>query len=344
MTTGLIEIIKPGFANGIQDTGRYGYRHMGVAVSGFLDQLFARCANALVGNTDDAACIEMRVTGPVLAVRQGPVRVALAGNVTATIRRATGAAEELTAWRSATLGCSDMLEIGAVKGGTSYLAVSGGIAVTPHLGSRSTYQRAKIGGIEGRLIAAGDVLPCTAASSDADEERQAPPWRHADGPIRVVLGPQIDHFATEAVATFMASGYQVTPQLDRMGMRLQGEKLAHVTSSAADIVSDGVTPGAIQVPGEGQPIILLADCQTVGGYPKIATVICADRPRLGQLVPGQTVRFAATDVTQARIALEEQERAWRTWASQIVFGGINFDAVYGDGSGCWKGDDDEILV
>jgi allophanate hydrolase subunit 2 len=150
---GVLEVLNPGLGNGIQDAGRFGYRHMGITVSGCLDRPLARCANTLAGNSTEAACIEARVMGPALKVEQGPVCLAVAGNMAPKVRRADGRQEEAPAWRSVTLDAGDVLETGAVRGGVAYIAVSGGFATPVQLGSRSTYQRALIGGIDGRLLA-----------------------------------------------------------------------------------------------------------------------------------------------------------------------------------------------
>lgn len=315
---GLLEVIDAGIGNSIQDRGRFGFRHMGITVSGCLDEPLTRCANALVGNAPnaDCACIEIRAVGPKLQVTSGPVRMALAGEISATLHTAGGGALAVTPWRSFTLAIGDVLAVATLPAGVAYLALAGGIDSPRQLGSRSTYERAMIGGIDGRVIAVGNRLACRIVAS-AQGESQAPRWRLADDPLRVVLGPQNDHFKQQAVALLLGSDYVVTNQRDRMGMRLEGAPLEHITPAAADIVSDGVTPGAIQVPGNGQPIILLADCQTVGGYPKIATVICADLPRLAQLRPGQAVRFAAVSRVAARQVLLEREAQWQAWAGRI---------------------------
>ena len=332
---GVIEVIDGGIGNSIQDGGRFGFRHMGVAVSGSLDALLARCANALVGNGPDCACIEIRALGPTLQVRQGFVRVALAGDVGALLRRSGGAALDVPAWRSITLAPQDVLEVASLPGGTACLAVSGGIDSPLQLGSRSTYQRAMIGGIDGRPLVTGNLLPCSVHARRDYREYRAEPWRPGDGPIRVIRGPQAEHFQAASLELFLNSAYRVTAQIDRMGVRLHGPQILHVTPEAADIVSDGVTPGAIQVPGDGQPIILLADCQTVGGYPKIATVIAADVPRLAHLQPGQSIRFCAVDARQARQALLEREARWAAWARGIGFALPNADALYNDPGSGW---------
>ena len=316
--SGVLEVTNAGLGNGIQDIGRFGYRHMGITVSGCLDRLLARCANLLAGNGEEAACIEVRVMGPALRVAQGPVRVAIAGNMAPKVRRADGPQDDVPAWRSVTLDAGDVLETGTVRGGVAYIAVSGGLVTPVQLGSRSTYQRALIGGIDGRLLAKGDLLPCGTLADRCQGERCAAPWTCDATPIRVIPGPQQELFTAESLQEFLNTAYTVTPQMDRMGMRLDGKPLKHVTPEAADIVSDGVTPGVIQVPGNGLPIILLADCQTVGGYPKIATVISADLPRLAQLRPGDAIRFCAVDAAQSKAALLEQESRWRAWAETVV--------------------------
>ena len=338
---GMLEVIDGGIGNSIQDEGRFGYRHMGITVSGCLDRQLARCANALVGNpvgeaNINNACIEIRALGPTLAVSAGRIRVAIAGEVGATLRQHSGAVLDIPPWTSLTLCAHDLLEVGSVQGGAAYLAVSGGIDSPVQLGSRSTYQRALLGGIDGRPLATGNRLPCESLQRRDLREYQAPPWKHADGPIRVIFGPQEGHFTADAMASLLNTEYAVTPQMDRMGMRLEGAPLTHIRPEAADIVSDGVTPGVIQVPGNGQPIILLADCQTVGGYPKIATVISADLPRLAQLRPGQLLRFAAVDAGDARAALAVRDQAWADWAERIRYGLPSAEAVGNDAESMWN--------
>jgi 5-oxoprolinase (ATP-hydrolysing) subunit C len=333
--SGLIEVIDGGIGNSIQDGGRLGYRHMGITVSGALDPLLARCANALVGNSPECAVIEIRAVGPTLQVTHGRVRLALAGELSATILRADGSSRELAPWESVTLLPTDRIEIGFLAGGTAYLAMTGGVASPLQLGSRSTYQRAAIGGIDGLMLTSGQSLPCASRDHRLYHEYQAAPWAAADGPIRVMLGPQQEYFKPEAIATLFASEYRVSAQQDRMGMRLDGPPLAHLTAQSADIVSDGVTPGVIQVPGNGQPIILLADCQTVGGYPKIATVISADLPRLAQSPPGQPLRFVAVDARQAHAALLEREARWASWVEGIACGLHHAAALYNDRDAVW---------
>ena len=314
--SGLIEITDPGLGNSIQDLGRFGYRHMGIAVSGCIDPILARCANALVGNSIDCACIEVRGAGPALSVRYGPVRVALTGELSATLARSGGGEEEILPWQSVLLDPGDELRVGFVAGGAAYLAVSGGFVAPVQLGSRSVYRRAEIG----EAIAPGLRLPCTALPHRGRHEYSADPWTHEEGAFRIMPGPQDDHFKPEALDDLVGGEYEVTKDSDRMGIRFEGAALTHRTPDLADIVSDGTVPGAIQVPGNGQPIVLLADCQTSGGYPKIATVISADLPRLAQLKPGQKIRFQTVDGRQARQAREALEARWKWWAYSIIHG------------------------
>lgn len=318
----MFEVLSCPVPASIQDLGRRGYRHFGVPVSGALDNVSFRLANALVKNPPTAAALEMRLTGPRLRA-QAPVRVALA-HAEATIEGADGSRKPLAAWHSATLAAGDILKIGAVRGSAGYLAVAGGFDVPAVLGSRATYARAGFGS----LLREGMQLPAGKGDLSGPEHAVLPAPTFADGPIRVVPGPQREMFTDAAFATFVSSDYTVTQEADRMGLRLAGPALAHI--AGADIVSDAVTPGAIQVPGDGRPIVLLADCQSVGGYAKIATVIAADLPRLGRLLPGNTIGFAAVDVETARAALRAQE----AWLAEAIAGirplitGVDLDALY----------------
>jgi allophanate hydrolase len=334
MSTGLLTIVQPGIGTTVQDGGRHGHRHEGVAVSGWLDAPLAEAANALLGNPGGAAVLELRGLGTELRVSQGPVRVALAGGINAKCLHADGAVSVLPAWQSQTLQKGDRLVLGAADTGCAYLAVSGGLQPAAQLGSRSSNWRAGLQGVLGRPLCPGDLLPCSSwATPDPKQWRVSAPWALPGGPVRVMLGPQTDHFQPEAVAAFLRDGWQASAEQDRMGLRLRGTPLAHTSPAAADIVSDAVTAGAIQVPANGQPIVLLADSQTVGGYPKIATVIRADLPRLAHLRPGSRVYFRAVTAAQARQALQDQRDAWIRWAaSREAFlppGFIDEAALYG---------------
>ena len=331
--SGVLEIVQPGIGSTVQDRGRRGHRHHGLPVAGWLDGPLARAANALLDNPPEAAVLELRGAGTVLRVAAGPVRVALAGRVAAQCRGEDGAPRPLPAWQSATLREGEHLLLGPAESGCAYLAVGGGIGLPPAFGSRASDWRAGLDGVLGRAFRPGDRLPCgDAGAHDPREWRCRTPWTHDEGQVRVIPGPQDDHFTPEALAAFYAQPWTVTPAQDRMGLRLQGRALAHAGPGLADIVSDGVTPGAIQVPASGQPIVLLADGQTVGGYPKIATVIHADLPRLAHLRPGTTLHFRAVTLAQAHEALRAAQARWQQWlAGREAFvppGGVDDAALY----------------
>lgn len=310
----LLEVLQPGIGTTVQDGGRPGHRHHGLPLAGWLDGPLAQAANALLGNGLSAAVLELRGVGTALRVKSGPVRVVLAGTIGAQGVRADGTRWALPAWQSATLHEGDVLQLGPAASGCAYLAVAGGLDLAPAFGSRSSCWRAGLPGVLGRAFQPGDLLPCAGdATNDPREWRCRWPWALGTGPVRVMPGPQGDHFPPEALASFFAQDWLATPEQDRMGLRLQGSALAHTGPQAADIVSDGVAPGAIQVPANGQPIVLLADGQTVGGYPKIATVITADLPRLAHLRPGTRVRFAPVTAQQAHQALQDQRAGWQQW-------------------------------
>ncbi len=311
-----VDVLQTGPANAVQDGGRRGHRAIGVPLSGAADPLLLACANGLLGNAADDAGLELPLAGPVLRAVDAPVRVALAGDVESLLQPAEGHARRVPAWQTVTLLPDDVLRVGAIRQGVAYLALAGGCQVPLQLGSRSTYARAQLGGLQGRAITAGDRLVCGPLRGDQWTERRAPAaWVHDEGPIRVVPGPQDDAFAPQAWEALFGGTYTVSRECDRMGMRLEGPALAHW--AGADIVSDGVVPGAIQVPGNGAPIILMADAQTVGGYAKIATVIQADLSRLAHARPGTALRFVAVTREQALAARDEQAARLDAWLRRI---------------------------
>jgi biotin-dependent carboxylase-like uncharacterized protein len=296
MSAGL-KVLAPGLHTTVQDLGRLGYQAIGVPVSGALDGFSLRLANALVGNSPRTPALEVLMSGPTFKVAADTVRVALAG-VGANL--AIGAEKaRIGAGQSVTLPRGAVIEVVAGQSASGYLAVEGGIAVPRVLGSTSTYVRAAIGGLDGRALRRGDFVPLAIAraSKRAELRLPLPLTPTGDQPIRVVLGPQQEYFTEEAVAAFLLAEFRISQSADRMGMRLDGPFLQH--RRGWDIVSDAITTGAIQVPGSGQPILLLADHQTTGGYPKIATVISADLPVVGRRRPGDRLRFAAVTVEVA---------------------------------------------
>ncbi|MDX2104361.1 MAG: biotin-dependent carboxyltransferase [Alphaproteobacteria bacterium] len=281
--------LDPGPLATIQDRGRFGLQRFGVTPAGPMDRLGFEAAVALAGGTDHA--IELTLMGGVWTVEGGPVRIAVAPAV--SVRHGAQPIAPLT---TVTLQPGERLTISGlpVRG---YLAVEGGFDIAPVLGSRAQHLRSKLGW-PGRALAAGDRLPL-AGPPPHPGERCLPPDAAAlhDGAIRVVLGPQDDHFTAAGIATLLSATFQVTVEADRMGYRLDGPAVEH--AGDYNLVSDGITIGSIQVPGNGRPIILLADRQSTGGYPKIATVIGPDLGLLARKKPGDPVRFRAISLADA---------------------------------------------
>jgi antagonist of KipI len=213
-------------------------------------------------------------------------------------------------WTTLALEAGDVVKIGAARAGVrGYVAVAGGIDVPAVLGSRATYLRGRMGGVHGRALTRDDRLSLGRARTARRRtvpEAARPRWG-GETVLRVVLGPQADRFTNEGVVTFLDSAYEVLPQSDRMGARLNGPRIAH--AGGHDIISDGIAFGAVQVPGDGQPIVLLVDRQSTGGYTKIATVCSFDIARVGQAKPGQRLRFTAVDVAAAHRLLRESDAA-----------------------------------
>ncbi|HEY0506169.1 MAG TPA: biotin-dependent carboxyltransferase family protein [Lysobacter sp.] len=291
--TRAVRVLRPGLLTTVQDDGREGWRHLGVARAGALDRGAARLANRLVGNDDEAAVLELTLLGPTLRF-DAPARVALLGASVAA--RFDG--ERVPMGRPVALPAGT-LELGALHGGArAWLAIDGGIDVPGVLGSRSTDLRGGFGGLQGRALQAGDALPLGPTHAGACEALRTVPWwidpMH-DGPARAPIRyVPSGHPAAAALARRL---WQASTASNRQGLRLQGDALP---VPAADGVSEPVAPGTIQLPSDGQPIVLLADAQTVGGYPKLGHVIAADLPRLAQCIPGQSLHFAPVDAATAR--------------------------------------------
>lgn len=303
--TGALRVLAAGPGVTVQDAGRRGFLRYGVTVAGPMDPAAFALANRAVGNGQDAAAIEISLGGLDITAEGAPVDVALVGGAF-DIRLDGRALPDAVALKLMP-GMHLAVKPGPA-GAWAYLAVAGGIAVPPVLGARATHTRSAMGGQEGRGLIAGDPLPVgPAAPRPAGPFRIDAGRRPPDGaPIRVVPGPQDDHFAPDQIAAFLATDWRVSPRSDRMAYALDGPPLTHARGH--DIVSDGVAFGAIQVPGSGLPFVLMADRQPTGGYPKIATVIGADLGRLAQRRPGETVRFAAVTLAEAVAARAELAR------------------------------------
>jgi biotin-dependent carboxylase-like uncharacterized protein len=313
MTAAALRIISPGLSTTVQDLGRSGFQRLGVAVGGALDPISLRAANALVGNPAGAGALEALYVGPSFVVDADDARLSFAGaDAEIEILADTDAqrGETISSRRSIRVRRGQVVRVGSLKNGAVlYIAVEGGFAIEPTLGSVSTDSRGKIGGWQGRALVAGDVLPLRfAAATDRDEYRLdgldlAPSFR-----VRAICGPQSDYFSQAEIERFFAGEYTVSAGSNRMGMRLDGGPIRHCRGF--NIISDAIATGSIQVPGSGQPIVLLADHQTTGGYPKIATVISADLPAIGRLPIGAKISFAA-------VTLEEAAAARRRLAAEL---------------------------
>jgi allophanate hydrolase len=329
--SGILRVKSPGLHTTVQDLGRDGFADVGVPPSGALDAVALRLANALVGNAPNAAALEILVSGPTLEVTAESAHVAFVGG-TAGMSVEDAHHRSLAVGRSVHLKKGDVVKLGMLaRTSCGYLAVEGGIRVPRVLGSASTYTRGTLGGFEGRPLGAGDILHGKSSASDhAELELATPLDADVDAPIRVVPGPQNDHFTDAAIEAFFAGTYTVSPQADRMGFRLEGPVLEH--AHGYNIVSDGIVSGSIQVPGSGQPIVLMRDYQTIGGYPKIATVISPDISRLGRRSPGAKVRFAKVSREEAETIYREEEAAIAARIAALREArneaGLNLEALY----------------
>ena len=286
-----LHVTSPGGASTIQDYGRPGYQRYGVPESGAMDRLALRIANRLVGNEENEACIEFAMLGGAYEAVDCGCRVAVAG------------------------GAFDVSVDGAPVPSYRSFDVPPGFAIPAVLGSRSTHVRSGIGG---GVLTSGTLLPLRQAGAGAGPPRELDRRAlrpGAGGPLRVVMGPQDDAFTAEGRAAFLEGSYRVGPQSDRMGYRLEGPAIAH--AAGANIVSDGIALGSIQVPGTGQPIVLLADRQSTGGYPKIATLLSVDTRRLAQRRPDEPVTFVAVTPDEADAVVREDRAATATLLAAI---------------------------
>lgn len=293
-----IRVLQAGMLTTVQDAGRHGYQASGVAVGGAMDDYAFRIANWLVDNSENQAVLEITMLGPKLLFEVDAIIAISGAELSAQIDN-----QPIANWRSHFIKAGSILSFGNVLlGCRAYLAVAGGIKVAPVMGSRSTDMRAKIGGVSGRALQKGDVVAIiSSAQSDYKSVHLAAedtPDYHDDVEIGVIVGPQAEYFTERGIADFFSSPYKVTGDANRMGYRLEGTKIEHV--AASDIISDAISFGSVQVPGSGQPIIMMADRQTTGGYAKIAAVITADLYRLAQLKPGDSIAFRRVEVEEAQ--------------------------------------------
>lgn len=298
-----LRVLEAGPGATLQDGGRHGYLRFGVTAAGPMDPLAHAAANLAVGNRADATAIEVSVGGIEVTAELGSLTIAIAGGEFSLSLdgRPLPPAVVLT------LDAGAVLKIRAgSRGSWCYLAIAGRLVLPKVLGSHATHTRTGFGGVNGRAIIAGDRLGFErSGSSQPSSSVIVAPWldRPVDT-IRVVLGPQHDYFADDQIAAFLAGPWSVSARSDRMAYFLDGPRLTH--ARGFNIVSDGIAMGAIQVPGDGRPIVLMADRQSTGGYPKIATIIGSDIGRLAQARPGTVFRFAAVSIDAAVSARRDE--------------------------------------
>ena len=315
-----LHVITPGLLTTVQDRGRPGHQHLGIPVSGAMDQSALRLANLLVGNDFDAAALECTLMGPVVRFDE-PTLIAITGGLCEP--QAAGSA--IPMWRPVLLPAKIDLKVGGMHGTgcRAYLAVAGGIETPLVLGSRSTYLRAALGGYEGRSLRAGDSLPVgnpatrsaaieaaiETAIGIASEHAGVANWsvsrdlvpRYTHTPVVRFIAEAADEAVAACAESLTAQTFTIGAQSDRMGFRLEGEPLA--CSAPAERLSEAVAFGTIQLPPGGAPIILMADRQTTGGYPRLGTIAAVDMPLVAQLAPGDHVRFSP-------ISLEDAQRLY----------------------------------
>ncbi len=317
----LIRAVGPGAT--LQDGGRRGYLRFGVSEAGPMDWIAHGRANILVGNAAGAGAIEVGLGGIELQAGGGEVCLGYAGGAFAV----TLNGQSLPGAARIRLGADDRLAVRpGATGAWFYLSPAGGLAVAPVMGSLSTSLRSGIGGLNGRALAAGDRLALSGSSAlpELGFEERTP--RHAS-PMRVLLGPQEDYFSADGIRSFLTGSYRIAARSDRMGYRLEGPAVEH--AKGFNIVSDGIALGAIQIPGDGKPIVLMADHQSTGGYPKLGHVIRADIGRLAQCRAGEAVRFEAVSIEIARAELFAALKAMRgSLDSAFPLGGSDLSSEF----------------
>lgn len=313
----IFEVLKPGLLTTIQDLGRKGYQKFGLAVSGAVDEYAHRIANILVGNPEHSATLEITLLGPQLKVHESAIIAITGADLHFHIND-----KPAPLWCSIPVHKGDIISFkGYSSGCRAYLAVRGGIEGEEVLGSKSTDTVSGIGGQKGRGLMTGDIITSgnEQISTSNITRRRLPKELIPTYPnkitVRVLLGPQDDAFTEKGINTFFTSEYIVSRQSDRMACRLEGPTIEHVNS--ADIHSEGMFAGAIQVPKNGQPILFQAGRQSVGGYTKIGGVISVDLPKVAQLKPNDSIKFEQISLQEAHQLLYEQERMFQLLKASI---------------------------
>lgn len=303
----MFKVIKPGLQTTVQDLGRFGFQQIGISPSGAMDPYSMQLANILVGNSPNEAVLEVALMGPTLEVLTDLTAAVCGGNFSLNVD-----GRPVPMWKSFQIKKGQILSVGVSKlGARAYLAVSGGVDVPDVLGSKSTFLNGRFGGYHGRALQSGDILsgnPSVRQITKRLHPALIPIYKNKVE-VRIIFGPHHEMFTSQARKLFLTEEFTVTPESNRMGYQLKGPKIEH--SDGPDIISDAVPLGGIQVPKSGQPIILMADRQTTGGYARIGTVISVDIPVLAQAVPGTVVKFSQITLQEAQDLYLEQRKQLR---------------------------------
>jgi antagonist of KipI len=311
----VFQVLKPGFFTTVQDLGRYGYLRYGIPISGAMDTFSLTAANRLLENNPNDASLETTLIGPELQALI-KTQIAITGGVASP--KVNG--QNVAMWQTLNIQEGDIISFGKMESGCrAYISIRGGINTTPALGSRSTYIRGGFGGINGRQLKTGDLIEGFDVKLLKFEHKMSEELVSQftnDFKAHVIIGPQADMFTEKGLDTFLSSWYKVTLESDRMGYRLEGPLIEH--KAKADVVSDALLPGAIQVPKNGKPIIIMRDAQTTGGYPKIAVIITPDISMLGQAKPNDAIGFCKISIKEAREKLCEYYKLLNNLSEKFV--------------------------
>lgn len=293
-----IRILSGGFMTMVQDMGRFGYQETGMSVSGVMDTRSAALANLLVGNDENEAVLEITMMGPTIEFTEDNIIALTGGDLGAKLDKTP-----LARYQAVHVKKGQTLSFGGMFGGSrAYFAFAGGLDVPVVMGSKSTNLKSKLGGLEGRKLGSGDEIafanPKTGLSHMALRKLPIPDHSKKEYTLRVLMGPQDDAFTEKGIETFFNSTYTISNEYDRMGCRMEGNVIEH--KNGGDIITDGISFGAVQVPSHGNPIVMMADHQTTGGYTKIANVISVDLPILAQCMPGCKIHFQKVTIEEAQ--------------------------------------------
>jgi len=323
-----LKVTSAGMFSSVQDFGRLGLRHLGIPWAGVGCRAWMRFANALLNQPENTPVIETIEAGLSITAVDKPVAVSVVGDVAGSLVQADGASSSLTGWRSYTLAVGDCMTIKRTGGYRCAIVGIKDAQLKSHFGSASTYANAALGGLDGNRLKAGDIIN-TAVGSNVEQlnTQKMSPFQYAGEcdthfAVRAVPGPQDDAFSEATLAAFFTHEYSVSSDIDRMGARLQGPAITHKSAQHKDLVSDAILPGSVQVPGIGTPIVMLADAHTVGGYPKIATVITADLALFALCRPGAIIKFQHIGAEDGRMAAADLEQSIQNRINTITPVGV----------------------